>query len=251
MKWTKELEGELLAKRSNGSTYKAIASKMGLSISSVKHKVRRLQQSNNLDKYKHTQEKTNIAKATIVRDGRDLNILETHCGFGGMTEFYAELGCVEGYDICKDRVDSVNALGFERVQAIKGDSEKEIIRLLSMRCTYDVVDIDPYGMPSRYFPHAFGLINDGIMFVTLPMVGVAQMNKITIRHLNAFWGVDYKDKSSYVDRVIGRMRDYAFMHKREIDVIRVDKIDRIFRISLKVKKRSLCEIVGLTVNRAI
>ena len=85
--------------------------------------------------------------------------------------------------------------------------------------------------------------------MTLPMIGVAQMNKITIRHLDAFWGVSLQDKDKYIDLVIKRMEDYAFMHKREIRVLDVQKIDRIYRICLSVEKKSCCDIVGLVVNR--
>jgi tRNA G26 N,N-dimethylase Trm1 len=60
--------------------------------------------------------------------------------------------------------------------------------MLNYSCRYDVIDIDPYGLPSRLFPYVFGLIDDGLMFMTFPMLGVAQINKITIRHYQAFWG---------------------------------------------------------------
>ena len=247
MNWNKEIEDDILLRRENGDTYRSIAEVLGTTTTSVKHKVRRLQQSNNNDKYKHTKEKKEIAERYLTGSG--LQVLETHSGFGGMSEVYSLYGNVQCYDIVKDRVEAVNSIGSDNVQCIKGDSEKEILRLLNNKCIYDVVDIDPYGMPSRYFPYAFGLINNGLLFITLPMIGVAQMNKITIRHLQAFWGVDYKEKDTYIEKVLCRLKDYAFMQKREIEVLSVDKIDRIFRISLRVRKKSLCDIVGLSVNR--
>lgn len=247
MKWTKELEEKCFLMRGNKSTYKEIAKELGTTESSVKHKVRRISQSNNEDKYKHTKEKVEILDRFLI--GSNLKVLETNSGFGGLSEFYSGFGHVECYDIDEKRVRHVNSIGSENIDAFKGDSEKEVIRLLHQKRKYDIVDIDPYGMPSRYFPYVFGLIDKGILSVTLPMIGVAQMNKITIEHLMVFWGVDYKDKESYVDKVIERMSDYAFMQKRSISVLDVSRIDRIYRITLSVEKKSLCDIVGLKVNR--
>jgi hypothetical protein len=245
--WNEQTEKQVLSMRESGMTYEAIGKELGTTATSVKHKVRRLQQGKNMDRYKHSEEKQRQAKMFIRGIGN--SILETHCGFGGMTEFYNNFGNVESYDIDKDRVLFVDSLGMEGVTAIKGDSEHEIYRLLANKCVYDVVDIDPYGMPSRYFPAVFGLINNGLLFVTLPMIGVAQINKITIRHLEAFWGVSLDDKDRYTEKVFSRMQDYAFMHKREIELLDCTKIDRIYRLCIKVEKKSCCDIVGLVVNR--
>ena len=246
--WNTETEKKALAMRMDGITYSAIAKELNTTATSVKHKIRRLQQGSNMDRYKHTAEKREQANKYITGTGK--YILETHCGFGGMTEFYNNFGEVECYDIDKKRAAFFNSLAMEGVQAICADSEAEIYRLIANKCVYDVVDIDPYGMPSRYFPAVFGLIDDGLLFVTLPMIGVAQINKITIRHLSAFWGVELGDKDDYVNRVFARMQDYAFMHKREIEMLDCVKIERVYRICLRVKKRSCCDIVGLIVNRS-
>lgn len=245
--WNKKLEASVLEMRESGRTYEEIAAEIGTSATSVKHKVRRLKQSANEDRYKHTAEKIQQAEKYLSAAGN--NILETNSGFGGMTEFYNQIGAVECYDIKKDRVEFINSLAMQGVTATHGDSEKELYKLVANKRKYDVIDLDPYGMPSRYFPHVFSLIDKGVLFVTLPMIGVAQMNKITIRHLDAFWGVSLNDKDKYIDLVIKRMEDYAFMHKREIRVLDVQKIDRIYRICLSVEKKSCCDIVGLVVNR--
>jgi len=251
-KWDREKERLVIELRKNRHTYKAIAEKLGTTATSVKHKVRRLQQSDNQDRYKHTREKTAqfLSVSNDIRC-RDLNILETHSGFGGMSEVYSQFGEVEGYDIDMKRVDYLNNKGHENIQAIKGDSEQELYRLVAHRCNYDIVDIDPYGLPSRYFPHAFALIRDGLMFLTFPMMGVAQINKITIRHYKAFWGIELSDKEVYVDKIKERLEEFAFQHKREITFLDVRKIDRIYRFAIKVERKSLCDVVGLVVNRRV
>ena len=81
------------------------------------------------------------------------------------------------------------------------------------------------------------------------MMGVAQINKITIRHYQAFWGIELSDKDIYIQKIIAKLEDFAFQCKREIDFLDIRKIDRVFRIAIRVKKKSLCDIVGLKVNR--
>jgi hypothetical protein len=248
--WTSNQESELLKLRESGKTYSELAELTGRTISSVKHKIRRIQQARNDDRYKHTMQKTAIAEKYISESG--LNVLETHCGYGGMTRWYAEQGSiVECYDIDRGKVDGVNLLGYQNVQAIKGDSEKEIIRLFANQCKYDAIDLDPYGLPSRYFPYVFSMIESGLLFVTFPMLGVAQMNKITIQHYKSFWGFCNQSGDDYIETIKARMKDYAFMFSRDVEFLEVVKIDRIYRMVLRVEKKSMCDIVGLVVNRAV
>ena len=250
MKWDAKKEETAISLRAGGKTYREIGVAMNTTATSVKHKIRRLSQSSNMDKYKHTSEKTEqLLSVSDSINGNAIHILETHSGFGGMTEQYQRIGDVECYDIDKKRVDYINDLCMDGVTAIKGDSELEIYRLISHKCTYDIVDIDPYGLPSRYFPHAFSLIKDGLMFLTFPMMGVAQINKITIRHYQAFWGIELSDKDVYIEKIRARLEDFAFQHKREIEFLDIRKIDRVFRMAIRVKRKSLCDIVGLEVNR--
>jgi tRNA G26 N,N-dimethylase Trm1 len=250
MKWSKEIEEKAVALRSEGKTYREIGLELNTTETSVKHKIRRIQQNGNDDRYKHTAEKLNQMQMClrVFNLPKKSHILETHCGYGGMTNHYAKLAEVECYDIVKERSASVN-LQHENVTAIHANSELELYRLIAHKCKYDVVDIDPYGLPSRYFPHAFGLIDDGLMFLTFPVMGVAQINKITIRHYQAFWGIELSDKEFYLDIIKSKLEDFAFQHKRSIEFIDSIKIGRIYRIAMRVRKESLCEIVGLKVNR--
>jgi DNA-binding CsgD family transcriptional regulator len=247
--WTEQKEKEVLTHRAKGISYIETARIMGSTISSVKHKVRRLQQSANMDRYKHSKEKISQISHVLGSPNSKINTLETHCGFGGLTEIYNNYGNVLCYDIKKDRVDYVKNLNLKNVFADKKDSEDELYNLVYRKRKFDVVDIDPYGYPSRFFPHVFQLIDNGYLFLTFPVMGVAQINKITIQHLISFWNISLSDKDFYIEKVISKLFDYAFMSKRKIDILSVEKIDRIYRLAIKVKKTSLCEIVGLTVNR--
>jgi hypothetical protein len=246
--WSKCAEEKAVELKAKGCSFSAIGAELGTSSNSVKHKIRRLQQNDNQDRYKHTKEKTEQASIYMPR-WNDISILETHSGFGGMTDFYSNYGDVKCFDIKQERVDHINDKGCSGVIAAKGDSEKEIISLLANRQDFDVIDVDPYGLPSRYFPYVFGLIKKGVLFLTFPVMGVAQINKITIRHYQAFWGIELSDKDSYVEKIMQRLDDYAFMFKRELKLLDVQKIDRIYRFAISVEEKSLLDIVGLEVNR--
>jgi predicted transcriptional regulator len=109
--WNKKIELKALEMKDSGMTYKAIAEELGTTATSIKHKVRRLKQSANEDRYKHTAEKIQQAEKYLSTAGN--NILETNSGFGGMTEFYNQIGKVECYDIKKDRVEFIDSLAMQ------------------------------------------------------------------------------------------------------------------------------------------
>ena len=119
--WCPELEEKVVQLKQEGKTYKQIANDIGSTMSSVKHKIRRLQQNDNLDKYKHTKEK--IQQLNRYLKEIDIYILETHCGFGSLSEYYNLFGEVLSIDIDTNRVDALNNLGLEGVTAIKADSK--------------------------------------------------------------------------------------------------------------------------------
>lgn len=246
--WTEEIEQSSLAMREKKMTYTEIGRLLGTSANSVKHKVRRLQQAKGMVKYSHPKEKSEQAIPLLRSLGnKKLKTLETHSGFGGMSSVFAQYGSVSGFDLVEERVSEANKI--EGVTVVKADSEKEILGLRYNRERFDVVDIDPYGLPSRYLPHAFGLIDDGLMFLTFPMMGVAQINALTIKHYQVYWGIELSDKSNYLDLISKKLHEYAYMEKRQIEIVEILKIDRIFRFAIRVKKTPLTKILGMKISR--
>ncbi|EMI4329321.1 hypothetical protein V6465_003489 [Vibrio cholerae] len=252
--WTNELEAHVLKlKNKDRMTYTAIGRLIGTSATSVKHKIRRLQQAKGLDKYSHPVEKTQIALPVLEKlkqnKKRSLKILETHCGFGGMSRVYDKFGSVLGFDIVQDRINECQA-SCQNFEGIKAESEHELLRLRYDKRKFDLVDVDPYGFPSRFFPFVFGLINDGYLFLTFPMMGVAQINALTIKHYQIFWGIELDDKADYIEKISERLHQYAYMEKRKITIEQVSKVDRIFRFVIHVEKVSLTKLLGMTIRRS-
>ena len=126
MKWSTASEELVSSLKLAGKTYAEIGGIVGVSATSVKHKVRRLQQDNNEDRYKHTKEKIEQTRRYVPL--KYLNkVLETHAGFGGLTEFYSEhASSVTSLELKKDRVDFINELGLKNVTTIQCDSETKI-----------------------------------------------------------------------------------------------------------------------------
>lgn len=251
MVWTRAKEKELVKLKKSGLSYREIGLILGTTLSGVRHKLQRIQKANNQDKFKHTKEKIGFIKHHIsLLSGNDLNILETHCGYGGLTKFYSEFGRVMAFDIEQEKLDSINSQNLPNVITQRGDIEKEIYSLVAQNLIFKIVDVDPYGFPSKLFPHVFNLIDDGLLFLTFPALGVAQLNKITIRHYEAFWGISVgKDNEKYLEKIVSRLRDYAFMSKRGIEILSIDRIGSVYRLSIKVDRQSLLRVVGLKVNR--
>lgn len=245
--WDKDKENRVIELRQLKFSYPQIARELGTTATSVKHKFRRINQSNNNDRYSHPKEK--VEQLGRVLPKKYLHTLELNCGWGNLTKEYQKLGEVLSFDIEQERVDLVNSLAMADVDAHKADSFLEIHRLIYNRLFFDVVDIDPYGLPSRYFPHVLKLIKDGILLVTFPKLGSTQINKITIEHYRVFWGISLKDKENYLNLIHQKVTDFGMQNLRRIKLIECIDIGSVYRIAYSVKKESALTLVGLEVNR--
>lgn len=247
--WTAEKEQQLLElKNDKKFPFKQIAEILGTTISSVKHKYQRLDQKANSDRHHHPAEKTGQILKYLWRN--DLTILETHAGWGNLSKVYHQFGEVLAHEIDAEKVAHLETFGFEEFDVLKCDSEKEIFRYVLHGLWFDVIDVDPYGFPSRFFPHIFKLFKkEGLLFLTFPKMGVAQINKIMIRHYQAFWGIELEDKEVYIEKIVKRLKDFAFMEKKSLEVLDVLDLGKVYRFAIKVNHASMLDLVGLKVER--
>lgn len=251
--WTKELEAKVLELRDEKKmTYREIAEILGTTISSVKHKYIRLNQAANDERHHHPVEKIDQLHRVL---GDDLRfavgapfILETNAGYGNLTKEYTKYGIVYAFDIDKERVNYLHSLNNNRIVPKKCDSHHELHNEVYLKNNYEVVDLDPYGFPSRYFPHVFQLIEDGYLFVTFPKMGVQQINKITKEHYRVFWGMTLDDKVRQEELIHKKIKDYGFMSFRSVELVDSVDLGRMFRFAYKVKKESALDLVDLKVK---
>ena len=87
--WSRGEEEMLLRLKNSGRTFSQISEIIGKTESSVKHKIRRISQSNNDDRHHHPEEK--IRQILNYITGNNLKILETNCGWGNLTKVYRSI----------------------------------------------------------------------------------------------------------------------------------------------------------------
>ena len=190
----------------------------------IRHDIVRKRQSEDCASTTHPAQKTKQIHEILQTKNR-LSILEMFAGVGNLTEEYKKYGQVTAFD---------RRLG-------TGDSFREYHRLIADKKVFDVVDIDPYGFPSRFFPDIFLLIDDGYLFVTCPIPSVNILNDITKTHLQVFYGSD----NPTIDQISNRIAEYGLCHWRKVEEIDCVKIDRLWRLVYRVNRVASTEYTGV------
>ena len=171
------------------------------------HKKTRQGQKENANKYHHPEEKIKqLQKFSHLLSGE---ILEVFAGQGNLTEFYEEFG-------------NVTPLTKEEY----GNSFDSVYKLRANKKKYDVIDIDSYGYPDKFFPLAFELMRDkSLLIFTFPVVGVNCLNGIVEQHFINFWRSDRPT----IGDVTGVLTDMALREWILCSLTDVQKIKRIWR----------------------
>lgn len=181
---------------------------------SEKHQIVRAAQSNNADSHHHPVEK--MMQLDELKDHIYGDILEVFGGQGNLTEYYSKLG-------------QVTSLTKETT----GDSFDYIYKLRAENKLYDVIDIDSYGYPSKFFPVVFEMIKDeGLLIFTFPVLGVQCVNGIVEQHFINFWG----SARPTIGDVTGKVTDFALREWKIASLISVRKIKPIWRLAFLIKQ---------------
>ncbi|MBK9723418.1 MAG: hypothetical protein IPO78_17780, partial [Saprospiraceae bacterium] len=106
---------------------------------------------------------------------------------------------------------------------------------------FDVVDLDPYGFPNRFFPDIFLLIDKGILFVTMPKPYVNILNGITAAHLISYYGGQNPNEQTIIERIAL----WGLCHWRKVELI--DSIDckSVWRFAFAVEKVNATDYTGV------
>lgn len=191
--------------------------------SAESHKKTRKLQKENADKYHHPQEKlSQLEKLSYFIKG---DILEVFAGDGNLSSFYQKRG-------------NLTALTKETT----GDSFKYIYNLRKDRKLYDVIDIDSYGYPDKFFPLVFEMMKEeSLLIFTFPIVGVNCLNGIMEQHYISYWRSDRPTPGD----VTGVLTDMALRNWYLIGLIDLEKIKRIWRFAFmckSVKATEFCNV---------
>jgi len=196
----------------------------------IRHDIVRLKQKQNNNECHHPDEKIQQIKRMFVNETfsnkENISILELFAGQGNLTQIYKEYGKVEAYD---------------KAHLKTGDSFLIYHSLIANKRKYDIIDLDPYGFPNRFFPDVFLLIDNGIMFITMPKPYVNILNGITQTHLVAYYGESNPSKETIIEKIVL----FGLCHWRKVELL--DSIDckSIWRFVFRVEKVKATEYTGV------
>jgi len=180
-----------------------------------RHDVVRKKQKENNASVHHPAEK--IRQIRLILDGKkNFKVLELFAGHGNLTEIYKEYGTVECFD------KKINSK----------DSYREFHRLIADKKIYNIIDLDPYGFPNRFFPDIFLLIDDGYLFLTMPKPYVNILNGITRQHLTCYYG----EYNPGLETIKERIKLYGLCHWRELIFLDITDLGRLWRMAIRVNK---------------
>lgn len=204
---------DLFGNEINKKTYRAI-----------RHDVVRLKQAENCDTVHHPSHKTKQIERVL--EGKiGLQVIEFFAGAGNLTRVYSKHGNVEALD---------KKLG-------TGDSFLAFHSKIAERKKYNVVDVDAYGFPCRFFPDVYKLIDDGYLFITMPKPSVNILNGITQTHLISYFGEPNPSKETIINKICL----FGLCHWRQVVLISAMDCKSIWRFCFEVKKVKATDYTGV------
>ena len=192
------------------------------------HKIIRFNQSVNKDEYHHPKEKIKQLKK-YEELFKDKKILEVFAGQGNLSKYYKSIS------------NNVFSMSKEKT----GDSFNYIFKIRFEKNKFDVIDIDSYGYPDKFFPVVFDCLKDkGYLIFTFPVVGVNCLNGITEQHYINFW----RSNRPTIGDVVGSITDFSLRTWQLAKLVDVVKIKRIWRFIFSIEKQKATELCN-TKNR--
>ena len=191
--------------------------------SAKSHKIIRKKQSLNLDEYHHPIEKINQLKKFNFNNSK---ILELFAGKGNLSKYYNSI--------------SNNVLSLSKETT--GDSFEYIYKIRSERKKFDLIDIDSYGYPDKFFPVIFDCLKDkSYLIFTFPVVGVNCLNGIMEQHFINFW----RSARPTIGDVVGTITDSSLRNWQLAKLVDVVKIKRIWRFVFYIEKQKATELCNV------
>ena len=191
--------------------------------SSEKHKKLRKSQSENTDEHHHPVEK--IKQLESLGNAVHGDILEVFAGKGNLTKWYSTKG-------------NVTAMSKENT----GNSFDYIYKLRAEKRKFDVIDIDGYGYPDKFFPVVFEMMKPKCLLVfTFPMVGVQCVNGIYEMHYAVFW----KSTRPSIGDVVGGITDLSLREWIVPSLVDVMKIKPILRFAFMCERKKATEMCNV------
>lgn len=210
-----------------GGTVSTAVQVFDLTYFSAKHHHTRWQKSEGSPN-KHHPEGKRIQIEAVLEGKSDLSIYELYGGHGYCTGVYESYGSVTS-----------------RTHADGNDWHVLHAELASKR-TYDVVDVDGYGYPSRILSSGVVelLKTAGVMFITLPIYGSNQLNPITSAHLQIFYGT----RTPGLEDFVRAIKAHALAYHRVAELIHSARLGGVWRLAFEVRRVPATLLYGVRNN---
>ena len=198
---------------------------------------KRKKQKENLEEYHHPKEKIDQLNRIFSNKTFDPNykILELFCGKGNLTREYLKYGMVESYDRILGDGDSYK-LFHKIIYDNIGSFHNKNTNL------YNLIDLDPYGYPVRFFPDIFHLIDNGILIVTSSIPGKTKANAWTQKLVESYFGVKTPSKDLMIDTICNE----AMKHWRLAIPLEDINLGNNYRFVFSVKRVHAAKYLGTT-----
>lgn len=211
----------------------------------IRHDIVRIKQKENSNEVHHPNQKINQIKEILsgICFWGDLSILELFAGQGNLTKVYSEYGEVIANEYKKDVYKKLvqNTKDLMLVHCNNVDSFIDFHQLIALKQKFDVIDLDPYGFPNRFFPDIFLLIDKGILFVTMPKPYVNILNGITATHLISYYGEQNPSEDTIVERIVL----FGLCHWRKVQLISSIDCKSVWRFAFDVEKIKATDYTGV------
>jgi tRNA G26 N,N-dimethylase Trm1 len=194
----------------------------------IRHDVVRKKQAENSREVHHPDEKINQIEWVLnnLNFQKGHKILELFSGQGNLTKIYENYGDVT---VCDKKYQKT------------GDSYLLYHKFIYEKKKFSVIDLDPYGFPNRLFPDIFLLMDNGILFVTMPKPYVNILNGITRTHLISYYGEHNPSEDVIIEQIVL----WGLCHWRKVELI--DSIDckSVWRFAFNVEKVKATDYTGV------
>lgn len=223
--WTQEELDWLRDMKDKGFTNAEIAESMGRTETSISIKLKRIGKRVDTYNEKHREEKY-AANLEFLNAYQPFDILDLYCGTESWWYNHTPSGTVETNDIDK----SVKALNHK-------PAERLIAELYGRGCTYDLIDLDPFGSAYDCFDLAIRMAKKAII-VTFGEMGHKRWKRLDF--VRRYYGIENLSDFT-TSRLIDEFRRIGWRHKKDCVPIIVKEWPRISRVYFEIRPMKITE----------
>ena len=198
-----------------GYSAKEIAYSMERSLTSVKIKIKRISKKENTYNAKHVLEKYSINEA-FLEEIKPATVLDLYTG---------EKNFYKAYNVTTNDINEAIPADYHK------DAFKLICELYVKDCSYDLIDLDPYGSSYDCFNLAIKMAKKGLC-ITLGELGHKRWKRLDF--VSRYYGID-KLEDFTIDNLIKHIQRIGLQNKKSLIVYELREWQNIGRVWFKIE----------------